>query len=175
MPPTPLELYKARFLRLLRQDGWEYVERSNTIPAVGILAVTDERKILLVEQFRIPINSTCIELPAGLIGDLTGSENESLAAAAIRELEEETGYTAAAIELLTRGPSSAGLTSEQIILVRATGLRRIGPAGGDGTENITLHEIPLAEVHAWLANRLANGTPIDPKVYAGLYFVSFNS
>jgi ADP-ribose pyrophosphatase len=166
------ELYRGRFLRLVRRGTWEYAERLNTNPPVGIVAVTPEGKLLLVEQMRPPIGCTCIELPAGLVGDLAGRETESFETAAIRELEEETGFTADHIAFLTQGPATAGLSSEQVKLVRATGLRRIGPPGGDGTENITLHEIPLAEVHTWLANRHAAGTPIDPKVYAGLYFVT---
>ena len=57
-----------------------------------------------------------------------------------------------------------------IRLVRSGLLQKTAPGGGDGTENITVHEIPLDKVAAFLTQRLKDGTPIDPKVYAALYF-----
>ena len=163
-------LATGRFLRLVCRDGWEYVERINGNPPVGIVAVTPQGSILLVEQFRRPLGRTCIELPAGLVGDLTGQENEAVKVAAARELEEETGYRPASVELLTEGPSSAGLTSETIRLVRATDLMKVSAGGGDESEDIIVHEVPLAEVAAWLDERRQAGVPIDAKVYAGLWF-----
>ena len=111
-----------------------------------------------------------IELPAGLAGDAPGQAGEDLAQAARRELYEECGYEAGQLELLTEGPPSAGLSSEYISLFKATGLRQTGPGGGDASEAITVHKVPLAEVHAWLEARRGEGLMIDPKVYAGLYF-----
>ena len=55
-------------------------------PPVGIVAVTSDGRLLLVEQFRIPVGKNVIELPAGLVGDLPGQEEESLKLAAQREL-----------------------------------------------------------------------------------------
>ena len=68
------------------------------------------------------------------------------------------------------GPTSPGLTSEEIVIYRATGLRRVGPGGGLESESITVHEVPLAGAEAWLREREAAGLRIDLKVYAGLYF-----
>lgn len=93
-----------------------------------------------------------------------------MALAAGRELVEETGYEASAIEFMTRGPSSPGLSSECLAIYLATGLRRVGPGGGVEGEQITVHEIALSEADAWLAARAAEGVQIDLKVYAGLYF-----
>jgi ADP-ribose pyrophosphatase len=55
--------------------------------------------------------------------------------------------------------------------VRARGLTRVGPGGGDSTEEIIVHHVPRAGVAAWLADRAAAGYSLDPKLYAGLYFL----
>src|SRR5579872_255456 len=106
-------LHTGKFLALVREGHWEYVERTNATGAALIVAVTDEQKLLLVEQYRIPVHCRTIELPAGIIGDEPGGAHESDADAAKRELLEETGYAAGRIEELTTGPSSSGLTSER--------------------------------------------------------------
>jgi ADP-ribose pyrophosphatase len=58
-----------------------------------------------------------------------------------------------------------------VTLFRATGLRRTGNGGGLANENITVHEIPKGEVVAWLAAKASAGILIDPKIYAGLFFL----
>ena len=88
-----------------------------------------------------------------------------------RELEEETGYRASRIDFIMAGPSSAGMSNEQVAFVRARGLHRVGPGGGDSTEEIVVHLVPRIGVAAWLAERSAAGYSIDPKLYAGLYFL----
>ena len=89
---TPEVIYEGKHVRLVRRGEWEYVTRKNVTGIVGIVAVTDEGKLLLVEQPRPPLNRNVIELPAGLAGDVAGQEGEELANAARRELLEETGY-----------------------------------------------------------------------------------
>ena len=84
---------------------------------------------------------------------------------------EETGYEAESIEFLCEGPPSAGLTSEIQTLLRATGLRKTGPGGGDETEDITVHTIALNVLDDWLGEAAQRGCLIDPKIYAGLYFL----
>jgi ADP-ribose pyrophosphatase len=165
-------LYTGRFLALLREGHWEYVDRVNATGAALIVAVTDDQKVLLVEQYRIPVHARTIELPAGIIGDEPGGANESNAEAARRELFEETGYAAERMEAVMTGPACSGLTSERVTLFRALGLRRTGKGGGVAQEDITVHEIPLAEVVVWLEARRKTGVLIDPKVYAGLFFVT---
>jgi ADP-ribose pyrophosphatase len=164
-------LYDGRYVRLVKRGNWEFVERKKISGIVGIVALTDERKLILVEQLRVPLQKNVIELPAGLAGDVAGEEDEALANAAARELDEETGYSAERMEYLCEGASSAGITTEIITLFRATGLKKSGGGGGDGTENITVHEIPVKEIDAWLAARAKGGAVIDLKVYAGLRFV----
>ena len=164
------DLATGRFLRLRVVDGWEWCERVNASGVVVVVARTPEGKVLLVEQRRPPVGGPVLELPAGLAGD-HGDADEAMATAACRELEEETGYTAARMELLTVGPVSAGMTSEVLTWFRAHDLSRIGAGGGDASEDIVVHEVPEAEVHDFIASRVAAGVQIDTKVYAGLYFL----
>jgi ADP-ribosyl-[dinitrogen reductase] hydrolase len=163
-------LHTGKHLHLVRSGRWEFAHRPNASAVVGIVAVTPDDRLLLVEQFRIPVDARVIELPAGLVGD--EQADEDIAAAAGRELEEETGWRAAACEVLARGPSSAGLTDEIITLVRATGLIRMSEGGGVAGEDITVHAIPLAEVTSWLARQAAGGRLIDHKIQAGLWWLA---
>ena len=88
----PEELvWEGRFIAAKRRGKWEYVSRTRGVTAAVILAV-DEGHVVLVEQYRVPLGGPCLELPAGLIGD--EEQGEQAATAAIRELEEETGYRA---------------------------------------------------------------------------------
>ncbi len=165
-------LYHGDHLRLMRDGKWEFVERTKASDVVVVVAVTPDGILLLIEQFRASLGATVIELPAGLVGD--SGECEDLDSAAIRELEEETGYTATATAKLTEGPPSAGLSSEVVTFLRATGLSksdRPGAGMGDGSEEITLHEVPLGRVSRWLASKVGEGVLIDPKVYVGLHFL----
>ena len=170
-PTHKITLHTGKFLALVKEGRWEYVDRLGATGAAIVVAVTNERKLLLVEQYRIPVHARTIELPAGIIGDDPGGSDECSTDAAKRELLEETGYAAERIETLTTGPASSGLTSEVVTLLLASGLKRVHAGGGVGHENITVHEVPLSEVHDWLAAKASEGLLIEPKVYAGLYFI----
>ena len=166
----PKSLGTGKWLRLVKDGTWEYVERRKSTAVAVIVAVTEEREMVFVEQYRKPVDAVCIELPAGLAGDIAGEENESLLTAAERELFEETGYHAKSMEILSAGPPSAGLSSEIITFVRAEGLKRKGTGGGDDSEEIQVHVIPLRRVRRWLRSKADEGAMIDPKVWAGLFF-----
>lgn len=164
----PEILHDGKHLRLLRRNGWEFVERSKTNVAVVIVAVTTEGNLVLVEQFREPVNSQVVELPAGLVGDVESSEG--IEVAALRELQEETGYAAASVSILATGPPSVGLSSETVTFVKASGLTKAGQGGGVGHERIVVHLVPLAGTLAWLRTKESEGARVDPKIYAGLFF-----
>lgn len=164
-------LYAGRWLTLRQRGRWEYVERNQPGGAVVILAVTAQDRVLFVEQYRVAIQARTIEMPAGLVGDLAGQGDEDALLAARRELEEETGYRCGAVSFVHAGPSSSGMSTEMIAFARAHDLQRVGPGGGDESENIVVHEVPRAEAGAWLFARAAEGYSIDPKVFAGLWFI----
>jgi ADP-ribose pyrophosphatase len=168
--PNPELVCEGKHVRLVRRGTWEFVTRKKTTGIVGIIAITDEGKLLLVEQPRAPIGTNVVELPAGLAGDVAGQETEELASAAHRELLEETGYAADKMEFLADGTASAGIADEIISLFRATGLRRVGVGEGDGSEQITLHEVEVGRVPQWLTEQRAAGKQVDLKVYGALYF-----
>ena len=100
----------GKYLELISENGWEYVVRKNTRGVVIVCVYNkDNRKYLVIEQFRIPVKKRLIEFPAGLTED-----NETFVDAAIRELKEEIGLVCSPNELIDLGYvySSAGLTNE---------------------------------------------------------------
>lgn len=165
-------LYEGKYLRLVRRGHWEYAERTNAGCAVIVVAVTPEDKLLFVEQFRIPIGRPSIEMPAGLVGDT--DDADTIEAAARRELLEETGWEAEQVEVLMVGPSSSGMSNEMVAFARARGLRRVHAGGGDETEDIIVHEVPLAEAAPWLAAKMREGYSMDAKLWAGLWLIDRN-
>lgn len=162
-------VYEGRFIRFLKQGSWEFVERSNCSGIVIVLALTDMQKVILTEQFRLPVGKNVIEFPAGLVSDEGRDEPET--AAAERELLEETGYQADRLVKVTEGPVSAGLTTGLVTVFKAEKVKKIADGGGDHSEDITVHEVALDEVDNWLCERQRQGVLVDPKVYAGLYFL----
>ena len=171
MSDRPVTVAEGQFLRLVRRGTWELVERVNVRDVAVLVAITQSDEIILVEQYRIPVQAPMIELPAGLVGDEEGFREEGLLEAANRELEEETGFTAERLAVLSRAPSSGGMTSEIVSFVRADGLRRVGCGGGVADEDITVHLVRVEEVREWLRNHEREGCLVDPKIYAGLYLV----
>ena len=164
-------LYKGKFLDLIREDNWEYVKRSNCSGIVVIVPVTKDGRVVFVEQFRRPVEAQVIEWPAGLVNDKTPHDPETMEAAARRELLEETGYKAEHLSLLVGGPVSSGLSSEIITFYQALDVVKKGAGGGDKTESIKVHEVPLKEADLWLYEMEKKGLLVDPKVYVGLYFL----
>jgi len=167
----PRVLHEGEFLRLLRHGTWEYVQRTRSSGACHIVAVTDAQELVLVEQYRVPVQANCIELPAGIMGDAASHADESAEASALRELLEETGYQGTGARLLCRGPNAPGLTSELSNLVLVTGLKKVHAGGGIDDENITVHVVPLQQVHDWLEGQRSRGLQIEPRIYAGLHFL----
>lgn len=155
--------WEGRYVVAKTRGRWEYVGRSRNIRAAVILAV-DDGHVLLVEQFRVPLGRPCIELPAGLIGDEAGSENEDAAIAAARELEEETGYRPGRVESLGEFYSSPGMVTEAYTLFRALDLEKVSEGGGLEGEGITVHRVALSEIDSFIAAKRAEGYAIDTRM-----------
>lgn len=156
-------VWQGRFITAKKRGRWEYVGRARNIRAAVILAIEDGH-VLLVEQYRVPLGKVCLELPAGLIGDQDGSADEDPLAAAGRELEEETGWRASALEDAGEFFSSPGMVSESFTLVRASGLSQVGPGGGTDGEDITVYRVSLADLAVFVEERRAAGVGIDVRI-----------
>ena len=90
----------------------------STPGAVGMVAVTDDGEVIFVHQYRATLDSFVREIPAGM----RDVEGEDPATTAVRELKEETGYSASSIELLGTCLSSPGVTDSSVEVYLATGL-----------------------------------------------------
>ena len=154
-------MWQGRFVTAIKDGRWEYVERTGRVTAVVILA-EHEGRFVLVEQPRVPTGRRCLELPAGLIGDV--GEDDEVEIAARRELEEETGYSAERIELLGEFYSAPGILAESFTLVRATGLKLVGAGGGVDGEDIVTHLVPRGEIAEFVAAKRAEGLGMDAKL-----------
>jgi len=154
--------WHGKWIAVKTRGKWEYVSRTRGSQAVVVVAIDEDDHVLLIDQYRVPLGKRCIELPAGLVGDDLADDTPEKAA--VRELEEETGYTAERIELLGEFHSSPGLVTEGFTLTRAYGLRRIGEGGGLEGEDIIVHRVPMAEVPAFVAARRAEGKAVDVKI-----------
>ena len=160
LPPPDL-MWGGDYVRVLKRGKWEYASRANNIGAVVIVAEY-EGKVILVDQPRVPPDCRCIELPAGLVGDT--DPNATVAGTAIKELEEETGFTAERVERLCEFYSSPGMLSEAFTLVRAHGVRKIGEGGGDENEDINVHLVPRSEIPNFIEQKRAEGFGVDVKL-----------
>lgn len=155
---------EGKHVVVLERDGWEYVERKKGKEAVAVIAMTEDGKLILTEQYRRPVDARVIDWPAGLVGD---EGNDDPKETARKELEEETGYVCTGVELLAKGPTSPGITSELVSFYRAVNVEK----KGKHEEEITVHAISPDEIRAWLADRERDGVLIDLKIWGGLYFV----
>ena len=162
-PDVPAQVeWEGKFIVVKRKGSWEYVSRTRGVSAAVIVAIDEESHVILVEQYRVALERHCLELPAGLVGD--DEEGEDPRDAAIRELEEETGYRAERMIDLGRFHSSPGMASEGFTLLRAERLRRTGEGGGVEGEDILVHRVPLSEVADFVARKRAEGAAVDVKL-----------
>ncbi|MDZ4276371.1 MAG: NUDIX hydrolase [Erythrobacter sp.] len=161
-------MWEGRFITAKKRGRWEYVGRARGIRAAVIIALDDDtdgtRHVILVSQYRVPLGRFCLELPAGLVGDDAGGEGEDALTAAARELEEETGYRAARLEVLGEFYSSPGMVSEAFTLMRARDLTRVGEGGGTEGENITVHRVALRDLSRFVAEWRRAGHAVDVRI-----------
>jgi len=165
-------LAEGKYVRLVARGRWEWAERTNTSGAVVIAAVTADGQLVLIEEYRRPLDARVVELPAGLVGDEPGTGEEDLIEAAKRELLEEAGCVSNRWQYLIEGPSSPGLTNERYTMYLALDAKKVSAGGGDESEDIHVRLVPLDQVETWLQERLKQGLLVDPKVYTALYFAA---
>jgi ADP-ribose pyrophosphatase len=154
-------VWEGKYISVLKRGPWEYVSRTGSADAVVVLAEVDG-KIVLVEQYRVPVGGRCLELPAGLVGD--EDANAGVEDTAVKELEEETGYTAERVEILGEFQSSPGMVAESFTLVRAHGVRKIGEGGGTEHEDIAVHLVERSQIPDFIAGRRREGVAVDVKL-----------
>jgi ADP-ribose pyrophosphatase len=159
-------LYEGEHLQLRRRLGWEYAEHRVAKESVMVVALTADERIVLVEEFRPAVDAAVVHLPAGLVGD-EGPEDP--ASAARRELLEETGWEASSLEVLGRGPGSAGMSSEVVAFYLARGVERTGEQGERESREIRVHVVPIGGLLEWAREKEGEGILVDPKVWAGVF------
>ncbi|CAM5588089.1 MULTISPECIES: NUDIX domain-containing protein [Niallia] len=109
--------------------------------AVAVIAITDDNKLVMVEQYRKPLEKVIVEIPAGKL-----EKDEEPALCARRELEEETGYECESLELVSSFYTSPGFADEIIHVYVAKGLKQKENAAGlDEDEFVNVLEITLEE------------------------------
>lgn len=109
--------------------------------AVAVIAITKEKKILFVEQYRKPLERSIVEIPAGKLEAGEKPENT-----AIRELEEETGYTTSRLQYVTSFYTSPGFADEVIHLYYTDEVYKLEEeVPGDEDEFVEVIELTLSE------------------------------
>ncbi len=126
--------------------------------AVAIVPITADNELVLVKQFRKAIEEAIIEIPAGKL-----EHGEDPASCAVRELKEETGFTAEKIQYVFQFYTSPGFSNEKMHLFVATGLAE-GTAEPENDEYIEIIKIKLDN----LLNMINNGEITDSKSIIGI-------
>ncbi len=189
--PTPRLDYEGKHLQFYDVpygDGkcWEFVRRTGRRAGVTIVAVAGQKHLLMVEQYRPPLDKRTIELPAGLVGDQPGTESERGKMAAIRELKQETTFDCVKISWLAEGSLLPGITDEKntFYLAEVEQIPSATPEsfelnvkGGNAQEGEVIpviYAVPLSEVVPWLEKQSKAGKVVDLRIYAGLFFLKLN-
>jgi ADP-ribose pyrophosphatase len=160
-------MWAGKYISVFKRGRWEYVSRTGSTNAVVVLAEHDG-KVILIEQYRVPVGGSCLELPAGLVGD--ADKNATVEDTAVKELEEETGFTAGRIEILGEFHSSPGMVAESFTLVRAHEVRKVGDGGGTEHEDIIVHLVAREDIPEFVRQRREAGIAVDVKL---LLFMDF--
>ena len=138
-----------------RETTREVVEHSD---CVAIIALDADGKVLLVEQFRKPVEKELLEIPAGGI-----DPDEDPVTTVCREMREETGYLPRKVERLGGFYSAPGYCTEYLYLYLATDLTP-SPLHAEDTDNISLVRVPVTQI----PSLIASGSICDAKSIAGL-------
>ncbi len=153
-------------------DDIEYESGNKSVREVAehpggavVLPLLDDGRIVLVYQYRYPMNQYLYELPAGKL-----EPNEPPEICASRELEEETGYTAGRLEKLIVIYTSPGFCTEKLHIFLARDLRNGKQNLEEGENGLTLKFVPMNEAF----QMVKRNEIVDAKTIAGLFFLSQN-
>lgn len=144
---------------------WENVSRTTKNGAVIMIAkMSNSKKIVLVRQFRPPIDNYVMEFPAGLV-----DENESFETAAIRELKEKTGYIGKLKKVILPVLSSPGMTNESVAIAfveinEELPENKNPSVTHEATEDIQVFTIEQYKIAPFLKERGNAGDNIDAKL-----------
>lgn len=127
-----------------------------------VIPIKDDGKIILVKQFRYPLQKTLIELPAGKLG-----KNEDPLTCAIRELEEETGFKAKELTKLGAIYTAPGYCTEILHIYKAVGLIAGNHNREEGEQGMELLELSLDEIKRMIFSGEIN----DAKTIAGIFYL----
>lgn len=128
--------------------------------SVGIIPITDDGHIILVKQFRKPVEKSLLEIPAGKI-----EINEEPKETAFRELYEETGFVASELEYLFEFYTSPGFSNEKMYLFVAKELVE-GEAKPDGDEYIDVLKVKIEDS----IKMILRGEIVDSKTIIGILY-----
>ncbi len=141
------EIYKGKIIDVkvdtvqLPDGNQSKREIVNHPGAVAVLAVTGEDKIVMVKQYRKPLEKSLLEIPAGKL-----EKGEDPERTAIRELEEETGYSSGSLKLINSFYTSPGFADELVYLYLAEDPWKLSDnVAGDDDEFVTVEELTLEE------------------------------
>ncbi|MCI8857294.1 MAG: NUDIX hydrolase [Clostridiaceae bacterium] len=155
-------IIKCRTDTALLPDGTEcYREVCEHPGGVGVLPITKEGEVILVRQFRYPYGETLLEIPAG---KLDHGPNEDPAGCAVRELKEETGFTAGRMVALGKSYPSPGFLTEILHAYCALDLVP-GESQPDEGEFVEVVRLPIREVE----RQIASGELCDGKTMIAMY------
>lgn len=142
------------------EKPWEFVSRTGTNRAVAVIAWRkDPMRLVLVKQWRPPMNAYTLEFPAGLV-----EEGDSLQDTAVRELEEETGYKGVVTYLGPSVCSSPGMTDETVAWAEVEIEGQVA-AHPEADERIEVLEVPLDDLEPTLARLIAEGVRVEGKLF----------
>ncbi len=142
-------------------DPYFVVEMPESVCA---MALTENNEVILVKQYRHPIEAGILELPGGFV-----DENETVATAIERELQEETGYQFSGFDCLGRTAANPGVLNNFTTLYLATGGKKVAEQKLDYNEEIEIKLFPLEEVRTMLMNN-----EIPQAMHALCMFYGFN-
>ena len=165
-------IYEGRVFTVIRDEVEHFSGYTSVREVVEhhggavVVALFDDGDVLLVRQFRYPLRRHIYELPAGKL-----HRGEDPKACAARELEEETGWRAGSLDLLTSMMTTPGFCSEVLHVFLATGLVPGEQQLEEGEESLEIHRIPLAKA----INMCQIGEIADGKTIAGLLLASLRA